>query len=261
MNHKKLLFRILMPVLIITLFYAGETFAQPSNARLKKQLSNPSTVSITLGGPGKIEWSSTYKKYVWSRYYTAKLKTDTPGEFLIIRGYASYDVMGGRYVFWRTFASDSSYEGKKSPTVAEINQALETAELRDFNQNLAVIGEYETMKLAAAPDWEWHTSNSVSFNVVAVFRRDAQGRYGNELWYSPPKGFRAVDRVEAVMRIRLYRDGAKLLWRGIYVTNSIPTSVGSNSTAERIKLLERKEYPEAEYKQMARMSKVPKLEN
>jgi hypothetical protein len=261
MNNKKSIFCIFTLALLVTLFNAGETFAQPTAAQLKKQLTTAKTVSITLNGSGTIEWSSTYKKYVWSRYFTAKLKTDTPGEFLIVKGYASYDVMGGRYVFWRTFTSSNSYEGKKSPTVAEINQGLETAELRDFNHNNEVIGEYESMKLAAAPDWEWHTSNSVSFNVVAVFRRDALGRYGNELYYSPPQGFRGVDRVESVLRIRLYRDGAKLLWRGVHVGDLIPTSAGSNTVAKRINLLERKEYPEAEYKQMARMTRIPKLEN
>ncbi|MCY7345937.1 MAG: hypothetical protein LH614_06910, partial [Pyrinomonadaceae bacterium] len=205
----------------------------------------------TLGGPGKIEWSSTYKKYVWSRYFTAKLKTDTAGEFVIVTGYASYDVMGGRYVFWRTFTSGNSYEGKKNPSVAEINQGLEMLELSEFNHNNKVIGEYESMKLAAAPDWEWHTLNAVSFNVVAVFRRDTRGRYGNESWYTPPNGFRAVDRIESVLRITLRRDEAKLLWQGGRVLET--------SASSKIKLLERKEYPEAEYKKMARMSKIPQL--
>lgn len=260
MNNKKSIFCILTLVLIVTLFNAGETFAQPTAAQLKKQLTTAKTVSITLNGPGTIEWSGTYKKYVWSRYFTAKLKTDTPGEFLIVKGYASYDVMGGRYVFWRTFTSGNSYEGKKSPSVAEINQALETAELSEFNHNFAVIGEYETMKLASAPDWEWHTLNSVSFNVVAVFRRDALVRYGDELSYSPPRGFKGIDRVESVLRIRLYRDGEKLPWRSVRVGNLIPNSVGSNTVTKKIKLLERKEHPEAEYKKMARMSKIPSLE-
>ena len=222
-------------------------------------MTSAKTVSVTLGSPGKIEWSSTYKKYVWSRYFTAKLKTETPGEILVVKGYASYDVMGGRYVFWRTFTSSNNYEGKKNPPASEINQALETAELRDFNYNGAVIGEYETMKLAAEPDWEWHTTDSFSFNVVARFRLDGKGRYGREAWYTPPAGFKAIDRVEAFLRIRLYRDGAKLPWRGVHVSDRIPTSAGANTIAERIRLLERKEYPEAEVKQMARMSKIPLL--
>lgn len=261
MKNKKTIIVILSLILLILASHADEAAAQPSDAQLKKVLTNAKTVSVTLGKPGAVEWSKTYKKYVWTRSFTAKLKTETPGEFLIVTGYASYDIIGGRYVFWRTFTSSNSYEGKKNPTVAEINKALETAQLRDFNYNGSVVGEYETMKLAAEPDWEWHTPNSVSFNIVAVFRIDIGGgrRYEDGDWYSPPSGFGTIDKVEAVQRIRLYRDGANLPWRGILVSDRIPISPGANRIAERIKLLERKDYPEPEIRQMPRMSKIPTL--
>lgn len=58
---------------------------------------------MTLGGAGTVEWSKTYKKYIRTRDFTAKLKTDTSGEFLIVKGCAAYDVIGKWYVFWRTF--------------------------------------------------------------------------------------------------------------------------------------------------------------
>ena len=259
MKNKKSILGILLTTFAVLIFGAGAAQAQPSVAQLKKVLTSPKTVSVTLGSVNGIEWSSTYKKYIWTRNFTAKLKTETPGEILVVKGYVAYDVMGGRYVYWRTFTSGNSYEGKKNPTVAEINQALEKAELRDFNYNDTVIGEYETMKIAAEPDWEWHTTDSVSFNVVAVFRIEAKGRYGREAWYTPPSGIKAVDRVEAVLRIRLYRDGAKLPWRGVHVSDRIPISPGANRIDERIKLLERKEYAEAEFNRMARMSKIPQL--
>lgn len=259
MNYRKFFLQTVIITVFSGIFTASQIFAQPSDAQTKKHLWSPKTVSITFDGRGAMEWSKTYKKYVWSRYFTAKLKTDTPGEFLLVKGYASYDVMGGRYVFWRTFTSGNSYEGKKNPSPSEINQALETAELRDFNYNGNVIGEYESMKISGEPDWEWHTTDSVSFNVVAVFHIVAKGRYGREAWYSPPRGMKAVDRVEAVLRIRLYRDGAKLPWRGVHVSDRIPISAGANTIDERIKLLERKEMPEAQFRQMPEMSRIPKL--
>jgi hypothetical protein len=259
MNYKKKFLKIIGVSLFVTVFAVIQVFAQPSDAQLKKQLTNPKTVSVTLTGAGTREWSSTYKKYIWTRYFTVKLKTDTSGEVLVVKGYAAYDIVGGRYIFWRTFTSGNSYEGKKPPTVTEINQALETAELRDFNYNGNVIGEYESMKISDEPDWEWHTPDSVSFNVVAVFNLTGKGRYGREAWYTPPPGSKAVDRVEAVLRIRLYRDGAKLPWRGVHVSDRIPTSAGANTIAERIKLIERKEYPEAQFRQMPKMSVIPKL--
>lgn len=259
MNSKNFFFNLMCATLFFVGFGAMHTFAQPSEAQIKKQLTSAKTVSVILGKTGGIEWSKTYKKYVWTRNFTAKLKTETPGEILVVTGYIAYDVIGKRFVYWRTFTSGNSYEGKNNPSVAEINQALETAQPEDFNYNNAVIGEYESMKIAVEPDWEWHTTDSVSFNVVAVFWLEGKGSYGSEAWYTPPVGFKAVDRVESVLRIRLYRDGAKLPWRGIHVSDRIPISPGANTIAERIKLLERKEYPEAEFNQMARMSRIPQL--
>lgn len=260
MIYKTFLLKIIGASFFAAVLAVIQGFAQPSDAQLKKQLTSPKTISVTLNGAGAREWSSTYKKYVWTRYFTARLKTDTPGEILVVKGYAAYDIVGGRYVFWRTFTSGNSYEGKKNPTVEEINQALETAKLDDFNYNGNVIGEYESMKLAAEPEWEWHTTDSVSFNVVAVYNlHNNGGRYFGEKYYRAESGFEQVNRVESVLRIRLYRDGAKLPWRGVHVSTRIPTSAGANTIDERIKLLERKEYREAQFKQMPKMSEIPKL--
>lgn len=80
----------MLSVLINVLIVSGACFltnvaAQPTDAQLKKQLTAARTVSVTLGKPGTIAWSSTYKKYVWSRNFTGKLKTDQPGVFLLVK--------------------------------------------------------------------------------------------------------------------------------------------------------------------------------
>ena len=262
MKNKKSIFCILSLAFLVLVLNAGESFAQPTNAQLKKVLTSPKTVSVTLGSPGKIEWSSTYKKYVWSRNFTAKLKTDTPGEFLIVKGYASYDVMGGRYVFWRTFTSSNSYEGKKNPTVAEINQALQSVkseELRYFHGNGAVVGEYESLKLAAVPDWEWHTPRSVSFYAIAVYRVINYGEGYSRAPYNPAAGFRPVDRVQEVWRLRLYREDEKSPWNGVHngVVGSLQIPGANGVMIDRKILLERKEYRAEEAERMPRATKVP----
>ena len=248
--------------LIFFAFVAIPSFAQPSAAQLKKQLTSARTVSITLGDPGKIEWDSAYKKYIWTRYFTAKLKTETAGEFLIVKGYAAYDVMGGRYVYWRTFTSGNNYEGKKNLSVAEINQALETEnDVSGFtNRQPYNIGEYESFRIAPDADWEWHTPDSVSFNVVAVFHRINNGKhYENEPRDENRQGFKKVDKLEQTMRLRLYRKGANLPWSGVHVSNTIRDPKDRRYLKEVINLLERKFYPDSEVERMPRMSKVPTL--
>ncbi|MDQ3798958.1 MAG: hypothetical protein M3384_05875 [Acidobacteriota bacterium] len=262
MRNKKFSIHTLTLILVVLGFGcgAGRVFAQPTDAQLKKQLTGKDTVSVTLGGRGKIEWSSTYKKHIWTRNFTAKLKTKTPGEFLTVRGYAAYDVTGGRYVFWRTFTSSNSYEGRKSPTVAEINQALERAQVRDFDNNGSIIGEFESLKLYADPVWEWHTPNSVSFYAVAVFRQLYNGgSYSGEPSHRWCSGCQTVDKIESILRIRLYRDDVNQPWSGIHVRRyskgAIYNSKGAVIRSER--LLERKDYPDAAVRQMPRLSKAP----
>jgi len=98
-------------MLMTAVGFASAVSAQPTDAQIKKDLTGPKTVSVVLGKPGTREWSSTYKKYVWNRNFTAKLKTEDPRIFVIVKGYASYDIIGGRFAFWRTFTTSNSYEG------------------------------------------------------------------------------------------------------------------------------------------------------
>ncbi|MGZ5483515.1 MAG: hypothetical protein ACXWID_16215, partial [Pyrinomonadaceae bacterium] len=124
--------------------------AQPTDAELKKQLTHAKTVSVTLGKPGTREWSSTYKKWVWNRHFTAKLKTDDPDIFVIVKGYASYDFIGGRTVFWRTFTTSNSYEGIPDPTAADVQALLARFGIAKFLDSYfdRVIGKVESIGLA-----------------------------------------------------------------------------------------------------------------
>ena len=99
--------------------------------------------------------------------------------------------------------------------------------------------------MAANPDWEWHSMNSVSFTVVAVYRvQYAGGTYGDEPQYTNPRGKSAVDRIEAQMRFRLYRDGLAIPWKSIGVSDRVPATPGArNSIREFKKLLDREVVP------------------
>lgn len=263
MNNKKIVIRILLPVILFLLFGVAESFAQPSDAQLKKQLTSAKTVSVTLGGPGKIAWSKTYKKYMWTRNFTAKLKTDTAGEILVVKGYAAYDVMGGRYVFWRTFTSSNSYEGKNTPTVAELNKLVEKMQLRDIHNQWEYffIGEIESLKISSFPKWEWHTPNSVSFDVVMIHSMIYNGgSYNGEAQESAsPDVF--VDRVERIQRWRIYRDDEKQPWKSATATEfgNIGDTMRdeNNNLIYRLKLLGRKKVSRQQADKMPSPTKVP----
>ena len=189
--------------------FANQAKAQPSDAQIKRDLTGAKTVSVALGKPGTIEWSKTYKKYVWTRSFTAKVKTEEPGIFVIVKGYASYDVMGGRYVFWKTFTTSNSYEGIPDPTAADVLALLGKFGAEQFMGNYHfnhVIGKVESIGLAAEPKYVWHTPNSVSFNVVAVYTERTNDIGGRQ-------------RLARTLEIRLYRDSVKAPWKSLISTD------------------------------------------
>jgi hypothetical protein len=194
--------------LMLCFFLLPETvMAQtPTDAQIKKDLSGAKTVSVTLGKPGKVEWSSTYKKYLWTRSFTAKVKTETPDIFILVKGYAAYDVVGGKYTYWRSFTTSNSYEGIANPTAAEVFAVLKKVGwqslMRGFYHN--VIGEVESAKVADEPNWEWHTPNSVSVTL--------------ELVYDYVVSYTVVEKQRVNYRIRLYRDGVQQPWKNLLVT-------------------------------------------
>ena len=189
-------------MLMVGLGYVSGVSAQPTDAQIKKDLTGPKTVSVVLGKPGTREWSSTYKKYVWNRSFTAKVKTEDPQIFVIVKGYASYDIIGGKFAFWRTFTTSNSYEGLPDPTAADVQSLIAKFGLEQFMGNYhfnRVIGKVESMGLSDEPNFKWHTPNSVSFNVTAVYTEKTNDIGGKE-------------RLAHTFEIRLYRDNPKQAW-------------------------------------------------
>jgi hypothetical protein len=191
--------------ILLTIFFVGNSRAQPSAAQVKKIFTNPKIVSLEHK-PGSRVWSSGYKKYVWDVPYKVKIKGDEPGIFLIVRGIASFDIVGGRYIHWRNFVTENSYEGIPNPTKEDVQGLIQKFGLEKvlgnyhFNQ---LIGKVESIGLSTEPNYEWHTMNSVSFNILAVYTRKGVG-------YTAPNEYGSH-----LFRVRLYRDNPKSEWTGI----------------------------------------------
>lgn len=203
---KKLGLIYILGMLAMFLFsFSEKVSAQPTDAQIKKDLTGAKTVSITLGKPGKIEWSSTYKKYVWSRNFVAKLKTEEPDIFVIVTGYIVYDVMGGKYVKWRTFTTSNNYEGIPNPSESDFQTLITKFGLEKFMGSYyynRVIGKVESINLSAEPKFEWHTPMSVSFNVTAIYTERINDIGGKE-------------KVARTFNVRLYADKPKGEWNNM----------------------------------------------
>jgi len=85
MNGKNFFLKLMCAALFFVALSASQTFAQPTDAQIKKHLSGPKVVSSTLHKPGKKVWSSTYSKYVWDIGFTNKIKdVANPGGFIYV---------------------------------------------------------------------------------------------------------------------------------------------------------------------------------
>lgn len=185
----------------------GSATAQPSNAEIKSHLTGPKVASTVIHGPGTRSWDSAYSKYVWQIGFTNKVRdVNNPGLTIVVDGFLAYDIIGGRYVYWRSFTSRNSYEGIPDPTAADVQALIKqfgSAEFMAFKAR-SVVGEVESIGLSKDPKFEWHTPNSVSFNIVAVYT-------------SKGNGINAPDeRVADLFRVRLYRDDMRSPWRSVH---------------------------------------------
>ena len=190
--------------------FAAAANAQPSEAQIKKDISDAKTVSITFGKPGSKRWDSSYSKWIWTRDYSTKRKTEETGVFQISTGYAAYNANGASYTFWRVFPNSSRYEGIPNPTAAEIRALIDRCSVKEIFGGFHygnVVGEIESFGPPAGPNFDWHTMNSVSFDLVGVYTQKTNGIGGTE-------------RGQRTFRIRLYRDTVKSEWKKFLTTSA-----------------------------------------
>ncbi|HEY0429804.1 MAG TPA: hypothetical protein VGC76_18620 [Pyrinomonadaceae bacterium] len=258
---------ILAGSFLLSLIFAAAISANaqkpPTEAQIKKDVMNPGVIAIIFRGGGSFEKYATNGAIVneFYRSITVRRKTDRPGVTLDVLGDVVYRLIGGRWVYRTMRLSGNQYGGIKNPSVTEINQALQSARLDNFGDN-NVIGEYESLRLAPAPEWEWFTPNSVAFYAIAVYRAVNRGRqYQDEPFYRAPAGFDTIDYVQRVLRFRIYRKDENSPWNNAttLVVAALEIPDGKGGKIQRLKLLDRKDYREEEVKNMPRLSKVPLL--
>ncbi|MFT3743163.1 MAG: hypothetical protein QM785_02610 [Pyrinomonadaceae bacterium] len=203
---------ILKAVSLFTIIFAigiATADAQPGAAQVKRDVSGPKTISVTVHGNGTRVWSKGYSKWVWDVPYSAKVKSEEPGVNILVEATASYDIAGGRYIYWKSFVGSNLYEGIPNPTDAEV-----AALLTQFGPQKVMMGDFynavggiESIKLAAKPRFEWHTLNSVSFTVMVTFKQKID--------------YTTTRRVSKPYRARLYRDGKAMAWKNILGTGEL----------------------------------------
>ena len=167
----------------------------------------------------------------------------SPG-ILTVKGYSSFDIIGGNSVLAR-FYRRKQLRSQKPPTLAEATRQYEDA----ITELHSICRWVNTRAFARSqkPDWEWPYMNSVSFTTIARFTDTLQRRsYGQEPYYTEPTGKSAIDHVEAQLRLRLYRDGPNVSWRTVGVSDRVPFEDNKNMIREVRTLIDRELIPWAQ---------------
>lgn len=201
----KLISLILTAVAIVIGIGTESVNAQPSAAQVKKDVTGPKTISVTIHGSGKRVWSKGYSKYVWDVPYSAKVKSEEPGVNILVEATASYDIVGGRFVYWRSFVGENTYEGLPNPTAADIAALIEKLGQKAIVRYREIVGPVESIELSKTPNFEWHKLTSVSVDII--------GTYTEKFSSTETK------RVARLYRTRLYRDDKNSPWKSLIVTN------------------------------------------
>lgn len=192
---------------VIAAIFAGGVVAnaQPSAAQVKKDVTGAKTISVTVQGRGTRVWSKGYSKYVWDVPYTAKVKSDEPGVTINVIATASYDIVGGRYVYWRSFVGENTFDGIPNPTAADIAALIEKLGQKEVVRYREIVGPVESLELSKTPNFEWHNLKSVSLDII--------GTYTEKVTYTETR------RVARTYRTRIYRDNKTSPWKSLIVTN------------------------------------------
>ena len=240
-------------VVVMALGLSRVAWAQPSDAQIKKDLTSPGVLSVTLSktGGGKV-WSKTDLQYYWERgavvVRSANLK-EFPNVKLEIGGIATYTIIGGGYKFKKFYVTYNSYQGIPNPTKKDIETMLrgdveKAVTNHTFNR---IIGEVEKLELAADPQWEWHTPNSVSFKVRAVFEQIVNNT--------------ETEKVDRLYEIRLYRDAPNKPWKDFHSSAREDKSLGKRThKADDLAAMKTLGTVTLENKARADLAKLPKVE-
>jgi hypothetical protein len=230
--------------------------AQPSEMTIKKDLTGPNTIAVTLTSNGSKRWETD--KYVWIRDAVCTLKVDIPeipDAKLLVWGTAVYDIIGGKFSFVKFRVGENRYLGIPNPNKSDVEAfvAREGTEklVGNYNYN-KILSEKVNFEIAQDPKWEWHTPKSVSFNIVATY----------DILSTTSK---AIETVEQPYRVRLYADQVKGPWNSL-LSSAIENEkkiIGSKTiTSDEWNRLEKTAtlaIKESERLASASLSKLPKM--
>ncbi len=221
-------------ILLGALLLAKTSMAQPTDADVRKQLTNSGTKTIKFSkSTGTRQWNSDVGNWEWVRGVEIVRASEFPGIDLVVIGDAVYQNTGpNKYSYWKFRVASNEYLGIPNPTEKEVLDFVgkDWAKFYGFYfQKITKLHSGPT--LAAKPGWTWHSPNSVSFKMKLKFDHIISNT--------------EVETVDTLWEVRLYRDDPKAPWKNMLAHRdqeaAATTVVGKQTfTMEQVRDLEKK---------------------
>ncbi|MCH6255077.1 hypothetical protein MLD52_00855 [Puniceicoccaceae bacterium K14] len=203
--------------------------AQPTDEVVLNDMTNPTIISVKLTPKnGQKQWNSDYGIWEYVRGVEAIKKYPKDENVTIkILGDAVYQMYGETdYKYWKFRVISNEYLGMDAPSSEDL-MAIVESDLPKFLSPYwynRIIGELGSLYIADDPKFTWHTTNSMSFNVVAEYRARTSDIH--------------VEDIVQPITVRLYRENEESEWNNFI------------STRGQQKSLNRAEYSRDEVKSM-----------
>ena len=211
-------------------FIFSAAVAQPSDAEIKKEMTNQYTLDVKFTkSTGTRQWNSGSGNWEYVRGVHIRMKSkDYPGLVVKVIGDAVYQYVGGtKYVYQKFRTAINEWEGIPSPTQADIDKMI-SADWKLFYGYYfnKIVNLHEGPSIVTEKNFTW--SSPINVNFFLKIKADMLGpNY-------------TLETVEQVYDVRLFRDNYKDPWK------NFNASSGSNGR----KLISTQQLTEAKYKQM-----------
>jgi hypothetical protein len=238
----------LVAILAIGVLFASRADAQPSDAQIKRDLTSPGVLSVTLHGRGVRSWSSAWLQYFWERGATVLRKAripEYPNAKVEVQGSARYTIVGGGFRFRDFSVSGNRYYGLPAPNQSEVLALVKNnlPQLLGYHYR-KIVGDLSPAKFPAKVDWFWHTPNSVSFPLSVSFTEVVSNTQ--------------TEKQNVTFNVRLYRDSVKSKWKSFIATQDKSVSLGKTTySADDIKAMKSLADLDAESSARAQVSTLP----
>ncbi|MBK8610043.1 MAG: hypothetical protein IPL84_08855 [Chitinophagaceae bacterium] len=188
--------------LAILVYFSPALFSQPSDAAIKKDLTNETTIDIKFTkSTGTRQWNASLGNWEYVRGVHIRRRTaEYPGLVVKVVGDAVYQSMGGSTYSYKKFRIISNdWEGVPRPTEAEIKKFIATdwKKFYGFSYN-KIINIISGPSLNKEKEFTWSKPTNALFYMT--IQADI---LGDNL---------AVETIEQDYEIRFFRDDIKGPW-------------------------------------------------